>query len=146
MTRAARAADDAGSTLILVSFYCFLGLVLVLIVTAATSLHLERKRLFTIADGAALAAAEAFTLGEVAVTADGPRPTLTDASVAEAAGEYLADAPTDLDGVRLERGGTDDGLSATVTVSSAWTPPVITVFVAAGLRLEVTATARSVFG
>ncbi len=136
---------DEGSTLILTSFYAFLCLVLVLLVTAATSLYLERKRLFTLADGAALVAAEAFTLGEVAVTAAGPRPTLTDSSVAEAAGEYLATAPTELDGVRLEAGGTEDGLSATVTVSSAWSPPVLTVFVPDGLRLEVTTTARSVF-
>lgn len=141
-----KGADDEGSTLILTSFYAFLCLALVLLVTAATSLYLERKRLFTLADGAALAAAEAFTLGEVAVTADGPRPTLTDASVTEAAGQYLGSAPTALDGVRLESGGTADGLSATVTLSSAWAPPVLTVFVPDGLRLEVTATARSVFG
>lgn len=138
--------DEEGSTLLLTMFYAFLCLVLVLLVTAATSLYLERKRLFTLADGAALAAAEAFSLGEVAVTAHGPRPTLTDRSVAEAAGEYLGHAPTGLDAVRLEGAGTDDGLTASVTVSSAWTPPVLTVFVPGGLRLEVTTTARSVFG
>ena len=53
--RAALAADE-GSTLPLVIFFGFLGLLVVLLVTAATSLYLEKKRLFTLADGAALVA------------------------------------------------------------------------------------------
>ena len=57
-----RAADDTGSTLPLVIFYGFLALALVLIVAAASSLYLERKRLFTLADDAALVGAESFDL------------------------------------------------------------------------------------
>jgi uncharacterized membrane protein len=56
---------DDGSTLILTVFYGFLALVLILVVVAASSLYLERKRLFTLADGAALAGAEAFPLESV---------------------------------------------------------------------------------
>jgi len=33
-----------------------------------------------------------------------------------------------------------------VTVSAVWHPPVVTVFVPDGLRIDATAVARSVFG
>ncbi|MFT4028705.1 MAG: pilus assembly protein TadG-related protein [Protaetiibacter sp.] len=144
--RAAFASDD-GSTLPLVVFYGVLGLAVVLLVTAATSLYLEKKRLFTVADGAALVGAEAFELDEVRLTPDGPRPLLDDAAVASAVADYLAGNPVpELENLTVVRAGTADGLSATVTVSSTWHPPVVTVFVPDGLRLEATATARSVFG
>jgi hypothetical protein len=144
--RAALAADD-GSTLPLVAFFGMLGLLVVLLVTAATSLYLEKKRLFTIADGAALVGAESFELTEVHLTPDGPRPLLDDAGVASAVADYLDGNPAaDLDGLTVERAFTPDGLSATVTMSSSWRPPVVTLFVPEGMRVEATATARSVFG
>lgn len=144
--RAALAADD-GSTLPLVAFFGMLGLAVVLIVTAATSLYLEKKRLFTVADGAALVGAEAFEFDAVSFTPDGPRPTLESDDVAAAAADYLAGNPApDLDGLAIERAFTADGRSATVTVTSVWHPPVVTIFVPDGLRIEATATARSVFG
>jgi hypothetical protein len=144
--RAALAADD-GSTLPLVAFFGMLGLAVVLIVTAATSLYLEKKRLFTVADGAALVGAEAFELDAVSFTPDGPRPKLESDDIAAAAADYLAGNPApDLDGLAIERAFTADGRSATVTVTSVWHPPVVTIFVPDGLRIEATATARSVFG
>ena len=137
---------DDGSTLPLTIFFGFLSLVLVLLVVAATSLYLERKRLFTLADGAALVGAEAFTLDEVTLTPTGYRPTLTTAEVRQAVGEYIGSNPIgDLDALVIERAGTVDGRSATVSLSAYWRPPVPTVFVPSGLRLEVTAVARSVF-
>ncbi len=144
--RAALAADD-GSTLPLVAFFGMLGLAVVLIVTAATSLYLEKKRLFTVADGAALVGAEAFELDAVTFTPDGPRPTPETAAGAPPAADYLAGNPApDLDGLAIERAFTADGRSATVTVTTVWHPPVVTIFVPDGLRIEATATARSVFG
>ncbi|MCC6269748.1 MAG: hypothetical protein IT190_00550, partial [Microbacteriaceae bacterium] len=65
--------DDRGSMLPLTIFYGFLSTVLILLVVAATSLYLERKRLFTLADGAALVAAEAFELDDVIMTPEGLR-------------------------------------------------------------------------
>ena len=52
-TRPHPEAGETGSTLLLTIFYCFLGLSIVLVVVSATTLYLERKRLFTVADGAA---------------------------------------------------------------------------------------------
>ncbi|MBX3098255.1 MAG: hypothetical protein KF761_01625 [Salinibacterium sp.] len=138
--------NDDGSTLPLTIFFGLLSIVLVFLVIAATSLYLERKRLFTLADGAALVGAEAFTLDAVGLTASGYRPTLTSTDVAAAVSGYLASAPTaKFTDLRLERAVSLDGRSATVELSAYWTPPVLTVFVPDGLRIEVTAVARSVF-
>lgn len=127
-------------------FYGFLSTVLIFLVVAATSLYLERKRLFTVADGAALVAAEAFDLDHVAMTAEGPRARLTSSDVAAAAVGYLASVPTaQFDSLTLVRAETVDGRSATVQLSSYWRPPFVTVLVPEGVRLDVTAVARSVF-
>lgn len=144
--RIPNSADDDGSILPLVIFYAFLSLVLVLLVVAASSLYLERKRLFTVADGAALAGAESFDLGSVSVTPNGPRPALTNDGVLAAVNAYIADAPVStFESLTVERAGTVDGRSATVTLSAYWRPPMLSLLVPDGLRLEVTADSRSVF-
>lgn len=136
---------DTGTTLVLVIFYGVFALGLVLLVTAATSLSIERKRLFTIADGAALAGAESFTLAAVQAGAHGVAASLTDAEVQLAVADYL-DAVQDgaLEGIRVEGAHSPDGHSAEVTLSTLWLPPVLTAVLPGGIRLEATATARSV--
>lgn len=142
----ARLADDAGSTLPLVIFFGFLSLVLILLVVSATSLYLERKRLFTVADGAALVGAEAFSLADVTLTPSGPRPVLVDADVASAVDQYLAASPAaTFESLTVEAADSVDGRSATVTLSAVWRPPVVSLLVPEGVRIEVTAVARSVF-
>jgi len=137
---------DDGSMLPLTIFFGMLSILLVLIVIAATSLYLERKRLFTLADGAALVGAEAFDLNEVRATAGGYRPTLESPDVAAAVTAYLSRTPhSDLEQLHLERAESVDGRSATVELSAYWRPPVITLLVPEGFRIEVTAVARSVF-
>lgn len=138
---------DEGSTLPLTIFYGVLCLVVVLVAVAATSLYLERKRLFTLADGAALAAAEAFDLSDVALTPAGYRPTLGSEKVDAAVVDYLAVAGADgFESLAVERAESVDGLSATVTLSAWWRPPLLTLVIPEGLRLEVTAVGRSVLG
>jgi len=146
--------DDTGSTLPLVTFYGALSLVLVLLVIAATSLYLERKRLFTLADGAALVGAEAFDLSQVSMVravgnssgSDEIALDLESPDVASAVTEYIAASPSNhFDGLRVTRAETVDGRSATVGLSAQWRPPVLTLLVPDGLRIEVTAVARSVF-
>jgi Putative Flp pilus-assembly TadE/G-like len=141
-------ADDRGSILPLIAGFGALALAVVLLVSAATSLYLERARLFTLADGAALSAAESFDLSSVRPTPEGElRPRLTDKQVVTAAADYLEQIPgTRLEGLRLVSATTPDGLSACVTLAAVWAPPVLSVFVPEGIPLEVTATSRSVFG
>jgi uncharacterized membrane protein len=142
-----RLRSDDGSTLLLTIFYSALCLALILLVVAATSLYLERKRLFTLADGASLVGAEAFTLGDPTTTNPrGTRPTLTSPEVASAVSDYLADNPADhFTDLRVERAVSVDGRSATVELSCYWAPPVLTLFVPKGIRIDVTSIARSVF-
>ncbi len=142
----ARIYDDQGSMLPLTIFFSFFCLVLVLLVASATTLYLERKRLFTLADGAALVGAEAFELRDVEVTSSGPRVALRSADVAVAVQRYLESTETaSFESLQLESAGTVDGRSASVQLSSYWRPPVLSLLVPEGIRLEVTAVARSVF-
>lgn len=144
--RRADPRGEEGSSLVLTIFYGAFALVLILLVVAATSLSLERKRLFSIADGAALAGAEAFELGAVSVGPEGVSAALNSADVQRAAIDHIGAVPHgDLEGLVLERAAAPDGQSAEVTVSAWWRPPVLTLFVPEGLRLQVTSTARSVF-
>jgi uncharacterized membrane protein len=140
-------ARDDGSTLLLTIFYGFLALVLILVVVAATSLYLERKRLLTLADGAALAGAEAFPLDSVAPDPGTGQlaPALAPAEVDAAVRAYLAAAPDGFESLRVTRATSVDGVSATVSLSAYWRPPVLTLVLPAGVPLEVTAVARSVF-
>lgn len=138
--------DDRGSTLPLTIFYGFMSLVLVVLVVAATSLYLERKRLFVLADGAALVGAEAFALDDVTATATGWRPTLETPDVAAAVSAYVSAAPmAEFEALAIEQAESIDGRSATVSLSAYWRPPVLTLFIPEGIRIDVTAVARSVF-
>ena len=145
MTPRPRFADDEGSTLPLVIGLVALCLAVVLVATAATSLVLARMRLVSLADGAALAAAEGFDLADLHVVDGQVRAELTDAAALEAAVAHLAAVLIDgLDEVALVAAGSDDGRSATVTVSAMWRPPIVIWLVPDGLRLEATSTARVV--
>ena len=138
--------DEEGSTLILAIFYGMLALIVILVVAAATSLYLERKRLFSLADAAALVGAESFELSTVSVADGVPRVTLSSGEVRVAVEDFLVDNPIgSFEELRLEQAASLDGRSATVTLSSYWRPPVLTAFVPDGIRLDVTSVARSVF-
>jgi hypothetical protein len=124
-----------------------LALLVTLLVASATSLYLERKRLFTLADGAALVGAESFDLDDVLATPGGAQVTLNNTAVRDAVAAYLTSNPIGrFEGLRLDAALTRDGRSAEVTVSAVWRPPVVTLFVPEGLRVDATAVSRTVFG
>ena len=142
-----RWCDDEGSTMPLVAGFGALALALVLVAAAASSLYLERKQLFTLADGAALVGAEAFDLADVTVTDGRPGVMLEPADVRRDVAAFLASTPNGgFEGLVLEEATTRDGETASVTLSAVWRPPIVTVFFPEGLRIETTATARAVFG
>lgn len=123
--------------MILTLGYAVLALVLILLCADATSLYLEQKRLDTLADGAAVAAAE----GISASTGEGAMIVRLDAvAVHDQAELFVHDNG---DGATLVAAGTPDGSSARVTVASTWHPPVITPFVPGGVALHSTATSRT---
>jgi hypothetical protein len=138
------APGDEGSILLLVISSCALGLAVIL---------LERVRLFSLADAAALAGAESFdvdgagtaTPGDLVDAGGVPHPALTDDGVATAVAGFLADEPTTgLRELRVDGATTPDGRSARVTLSATWVPPVASLLVPDGIRIDVTSTARSV--
>jgi uncharacterized membrane protein len=130
-------ADDEGSVLILTLGYALLAIAVILICVDATSLYLAQKRLDALADAAALAGADGFTL----IVEDGePVAELTDTGVREQAEALIGDVGRDA--VVLEA-GTPDGVSARVTVAGTWRPPIVALFVPDGVALEATATSRT---
>ena len=139
--------DESGSTLPLTMFFGSLCLLLVLLVVAATSLYVERKRLFTAADAAALAGAEAFELSDLQPAPDGSlRPRLASQNVTAAVVSYLRDdVKHDFESLRITEASTRDGTSATVTLTARWKPPVLALLVPDGMPLSATSTSRAVF-
>lgn len=129
--------DEEGSILILTLGYAVLAIAVILVCVDATSLYLAQKRLDALADAAALAGADGFVL---VVQSGEPRAELTDEGVREQADALLADVGA---GATVVDAGTPDGVSARVTVADTWRPPVIALFVPAGVALEATATSRT---
>lgn len=139
--------EEEGSSLILIIFAGLIGLAVILGTVAATSLYIERKRLFTVADGAALAAAEAFNLDDVQVINGRASITLTNTAVRSETDHYLQLIPTtESNGISVVSAVTNDGRSATVSLQKTWHPPVVSMFMPEGMVLDVTATARTVLG
>lgn len=139
---------DTGQISVLVLGYTVLALLLVLVVTAASSVHLERKRLLSLADAAAADAADAVDLdGYYGSELPSDGVPLTDASVRRSVDRYLQRATGS---AGLPRGarvapttGTPDGVTAEVTlVAVADVPFVGTLVGYDGVPLSVTARAH----
>lgn len=117
--------------------YVLLALALLFVCVCATDLYIAQKRLDALADSAALAGADGFTL-EVR---DGAfRAELADAGVRDQATAVVTALPGE---ASIVAAGTPDGVSARVTVSTDWHPPLLSPFVPDGVRLESTATSRT---
>ncbi|WP_084515724.1 pilus assembly protein TadG-related protein [Microbacterium luticocti] len=130
-------ADDDGSVLLLTIGYAVLALVLVLVCADATSLYLEQKKLDAVADAAALAGADGWSLD---ANGDNASTGLSDDAVREQAVALVADVG---EGAQVVEADTPDGTSARVRVTIQWHPPVVTLFVPDGFTLQSTATSRT---
>lgn len=131
------AEDEGGSILPLILGYALLAIAVILVCVSATDLYIAQKRLDSLADAAALAGADGFTL---AAEGDMVTAELSDAGVHDQAAALLeAVAPE----VVLVSAATPDGVSARVVVAGEWHPPLLSPFVPDGIRLEATATSRT---
>ena len=110
-----RPARDDGSTLPLILVFLAIAAGFVVVTAGATALHLERLRLLTVADGAALAAAE---------------------SLPVAAG--LAD-------LRLVEARTPEGRTALVRLTATWHPPISSSLLPIAVPITVVSTASARF-
>ena len=129
--------DDEGSVLLLTLGYAVLAIVTALVCVDATSLYLAQKRLDGLADSAALAGADGFTLSVI----DGEARADLEPDAVRAQADALVGSVGG--GAVVVSAGTPDGVSARVTVAGYWHPPVLTLFVPDGVALEATATSRT---
>jgi hypothetical protein len=145
---------DSGSVTLLSIAFGALALLLMTAVVSATGVHLEQKRLLSLADELALDAADAVDLAAF-YRGEAPQPTedgvvpLTDGDVRRAVEEYFAAHPmvaSDLEGLRVVDAGSDDGRTARVTLAALARPPLVSWVTAAwsdGIPLTATASARA---
>jgi hypothetical protein len=141
-----RTDGESGSTLPLVLVFFLIAISFVAVAVGATALHLERLRLLTLADGAALAGAESFRVTDVHVEGDAVVPALSASAVGAQVRRYLGDAdPAAFDGLTIRRATTTDGRSATVTLAALWHPPIVSELLPVALPIEVTSTAAARF-
>jgi hypothetical protein len=135
--------NDRGSILPLIAGAVMLTLVMVVGISAATSLLVERSRLFALADSVAVVAAESFNPRTVTRGSAGVRAPMTSAEVRANSAHYLqAVGPGRLLGLVLERAVTIDNRVVEVTLSSAWRPPMVSQFFPSNMRVRVTARAQ----
>lgn len=120
-----------------------LSLVIIFAIAAATSLLIERQRLFALADSAAIVGAESFEPALISKSARGIDAPLTTARVGHAVGVFLDRSDlSPLDSVLVESATTPDGRHSQVVLSSLWRPPVVSEFFPASLRITVRARAQ----
>lgn len=139
--------NERGSMLPLFGGAVFLVLLIIFGVTSATSLLIERHRLFALADSAALAGAESFDPALLRAGVGGIVVTLESHRVSESTSQFLS--ATDLSGfdsLRVDRAETRDGRSAEVELSSVWRPPVASAFFPVSLRISAEARSQAFIG
>ncbi|WP_102193125.1 pilus assembly protein TadG-related protein [Microbacterium aurantiacum] len=129
--------DDEGSILLLTLGYVLLALAVLFVCVCATDLYIAQKRLDALADSAALAGADGFTL---VVSGESVAAELSDEGVHEQAAALLTALPGD---ATLVEATSPDGVSAHVTLTADWYPPLFSPFVPGGMQLEASATSRT---
>lgn len=144
--RQVRQTPDQGRIMVLSMGFMAVALALVLVVASATAIHIQRKALLALADGAAVAAADALDADAYyREGADGV--PLTDASVRQAVADYLAQAPAAgrFHGLRVASPtGSPDGRTAEVTLGATLRPPFLPWGMLPGVEgIDVTVTSRA---
>lgn len=152
-----RCAGGAGSTAdrsedgqvgVLVIGYLLVCLLVVTVVLAVSAVHIEHRKLLSVADGAALAAADNYSIDVGAGGGDTtpPLPALQDPGVEESAAGYLAATGA---GARFEQlaidpaTGAEDGRTARVVLTAVVRPPLVNFLVPAGIPIVAQADARA---
>ena len=126
--------------------FIVIALLVATVVMAASSVYLEHKKLLSLADGASVAAADSFTLGQLGTAGGAPSAVLSGDRVRSAAVDYLGrnGAFDNFSGLNVVPStGSPDGATAVVVLSADVHPPVVNFLVPDGIRIEATSTARS---
>lgn len=132
--------------MVLIIGYVLVALLVATVVMAASSVYLEHKKLLSMADGASMAAADSFTLGQLGSGSGAPTAILSAGRVRSTAADYLSRNSafarfSDL--AVAPATGSPDGSTAVVALSATVHPPIVNFLVPDGIRIEATSTARS---
>jgi hypothetical protein len=139
-------ADEEGQMIVMIVGYVLLALLVATVVVGISSVYIEHKRLLSLADGASLAAADSYTLGEVEAAGGSPSAVLGSERVRNVAADFVSRNPSArrFDELSVTAGtGSPDGSTAVVVLSAAVHPPVVNFLVPDGIRIEASSTARS---
>ena len=142
----ARANNEDGQMTVMILGYVTLALLVASVVIGISSVYLEHKRLLSLADGASLAAADSYTLGDVDTQGGSPSATLNPARVRNVAADFVSRSPAAqrFSGLAVAGStGSPDGSTAVVVLTAAVHPPVVNFLVPDGIRIEAMSTARS---
>lgn len=138
-------ASEEGQITVLIVGFVLLSLLLASVVMAASTVYLEHKKLLSLADGAALTAADSFVAGDVG-GASFPSPSLVEARVLAATESYLraGNAGSRHENLAVAEGtGSEPGGTAVVVLTAVVRPPVVSFLLPDGILIEAKATARS---
>ncbi|WP_026553143.1 pilus assembly protein TadG-related protein [Arthrobacter sp. H20] len=131
---------------VLVIGYLLLSLLILTVVLGASAVYLDRQKLLSVADGAALTAADTFGLADPVPGATAPVPQLDAGTVRSTVQEYLdlTGAGTRFTGLAIDPAtGAPDSRTARVVLTAVVHPPIVNFLVPEGIPIAVTADARS---
>jgi hypothetical protein len=130
---------------VLIVGFVLLALLLASVVMAASAIYLEHKKLLSLADGAALAAADSYVVSDIEGSS-APSASLVDERVLGAVDLYLgsSDAFSKHDHLAIAPGtGSSPGGTAVVVLSAIAHPPLVNFLLPGGIAVEARSTARS---
>lgn len=137
---------EHGQITVLTIGYVLLALLLTSVVLAVSAVYIEHKKLLSVADGASVAAADSYTLGQMETKAGTPSAVLNGGRVRTVVMDYLTQnhAFTRFDGLAIEPStGSTDGSTAVVVLSAAVHPPIVNFLVPDGIAIRAESTARA---
>ncbi|MBM7793733.1 pilus assembly protein TadG-related protein [Paenarthrobacter ilicis] len=135
---------EEGQLTVLIIGFVALSLLVVAAVTAVSSVYLEHKKLLSLADGAALAAADSFVAGDLG-RGTAPAAALEDRRVLAAVTAYLEQGDAQgHDHLSVAPGtGSGPGGTAVVVLTAVAHPPLTGFFLPEGIVVEAQSTARA---
>ena len=139
-------SGEEGQIGVLIIGYMLVSLLVVSVVMGASAVYLGHKKLLSAADGAALAAADTFSLGPASAPGQGPAAVLAPAAVQAEVNRYLSEtnAADRLPGLSVNgETGTADGRTAKVVLSGVVHPPLVNFLIPDGIPVTAISEARA---